>query len=414
MKSRPRLGIVYEPESVPLLTLRRDLSELCDLTWILDPAVVQIADSLPLLRRLGDVTELSLRDPEKSVEKLRSTSLDGLMTFSDGALLDTAILAASLRLPANSAEAATRLVDKWQQRSALRAAGIPTPDFARIESTMSDPSGQEHAAAVRFPAVLKPSTGNGGRHVHRLDRIEDLADIVRSIRQNGFEGDLLLETELIGQSHLPYGDYVSVECAAEGGVMRTVAVTGRMPLAPPFRETGAFVPAELEPDLERLVSDMALAAASAIGVTVGCLHIEIKLTQDGPRIIEVNGRVAGGGIPDLVADATGVSMYELAARSALGFELPPLNTKRVGVVSYQFALQTPLGIETELTEHAVPTLESIDSVRRVGVRARSVSPRSEAGSYDYLLMLYGVARSHNEIVTAYRAMNSVTQPTKPR
>ena len=39
---------------------------------------------------------------------------------------------------------------------------------------------------------------------------------------------------------------------------------------------------------------MASEATKAVGVTIGCLHIEIKLTDQGPVVIEVNGRPGGG------------------------------------------------------------------------------------------------------------------------
>ena len=39
--------------------------------------------------------------------------------------------------------------------------------------------------------------------------------------------------------------------------------------------------------------DIASMAIKALGVRVGFLHTEIKLTPDGPRIIEVNGRLGG-------------------------------------------------------------------------------------------------------------------------
>ena len=103
----------------------------------------------------------------------------------------------------------------------------------------------------------------------------------------------------------------------DAGVPSAVAVTGRMPLAEPFRETGAFLPCVLDSSEQRDVAQMAVIAARALGVRCGCLHTEIKLTGDGPRIIEVNGRVAGGGIADLVAAVKGIDMYESAVRSAL-------------------------------------------------------------------------------------------------
>ena len=68
--------------------------------------------------------------------------------------------------------------------------------------------------------------------------------------------------------------------------------------------------------------ELAERAARALGVDVGCLHTEIKLTIDGPRVIEVNGRL-GGGIPEMLELASGVSLFNVAARVAVEEQYEP-------------------------------------------------------------------------------------------
>ena len=63
--------------------------------------------------------------------------------------------------------------------------------------------------------------------------------------------------------------------------------------------------------------DLATAALRALGVRTGGFHTEIKLTPDGPRVIEVNGRL-GGGVPEMLLQASGESLMRLSMRVALG------------------------------------------------------------------------------------------------
>ena len=63
--------------------------------------------------------------------------------------------------------------------------------------------------------------------------------------------------------------------------------------------------------------EVATAALHALGVRTGGFHTEIKLTPDGPRVIEVNGRI-GGGVPEMLFEASGVSIFNLSMRVALG------------------------------------------------------------------------------------------------
>ena len=115
----------------------------------------------------------------------------------------------------------------------------------------------------------------------------------------------------------PYADYVSVESVVAEGVISHLALTGRFPLAENFRETGFFIPAALNDDDQSAVLALATSAIEALGVTTGCLHTEIKFTPDGPRVIEVNGRV-GGGVPEMLDRAAGVTLVEITLRVALG------------------------------------------------------------------------------------------------
>lgn len=101
------------------------------------------------------------------------------------------------------------------------------------------------------------------------------------------------------------------------GQVAVLAVTGKLPLAPPFRETGYFTPAPLRPDEEAEVRELARVTVETLGVRRGFTHTEIKLTAAGPRLIEVNGRL-GAGVHDLAMRGLGIDVVELAGRVALG------------------------------------------------------------------------------------------------
>ena len=59
-----------------------------------------------------------------------------------------------------------------------------------------------------------------------------------------------------------------------------------------------------------------LQALAALGLGWGPAHVELRLTATGPAVIEVNPRLAGGMIPDLVRSATGIDL--IAATVANG------------------------------------------------------------------------------------------------
>jgi hypothetical protein len=63
-------------------------------------------------------------------------------------------------------------------------------------------------------------------------------------------------------------------------------------------------------------------AIAALEMGAGLVHTEIKLTDDGPVIIEVNGRL-GGGLHRLMPRAGVVDPVALAVALAAGDPLPP-------------------------------------------------------------------------------------------
>ena len=139
--------------------------------------------------------------------------------------------------------------------------------------------------------------------------------------------------------------YVSVESLVIDGRSVPLALSGRFPLAEPFRETGDFMPHPLETEEAETVVAVAIAAAEALGVRSGALHTEIKLTADGPKVIEVNGRVAGGGINAVYAERNGVSIRHLAASVALACRsIRPVRRRAVRRAVHLPALRAAAGL----------------------------------------------------------------------
>ena len=92
---------------------------------------------------------------------------------------------------------------------------------------------------------------------------------------------------------------------------------------PYFVETGHDFPAPLPAaDRDRL-ERTAAAALAALGLDWGAAHVELRLTATGPVIIEVNPRLAGGMIPQLISEALGVDVVWQLVASAAGQAWPP-------------------------------------------------------------------------------------------
>ncbi len=203
-------------------------------------------------------------------------------------------------------------------------------------------------------------------------------------------------------------DYVSVESIVQEGRPVPLAITGKFPLVEPFRESGNFMPHTLGADEASEVLALSTDAALALGVWCGALHTEIKFTADGPRVIEVNGRIGGGGIDSIYTRTHGHSLTELAAEAALGRSVdlvPEAPRQESGPFSYEFFVQPPMGA------HRLRSIAG--SERLLGVAGASTvvlnkSPGDaldwQQGSQGYVVEVGGLVQDRSSLVSVPQAV----------
>ncbi|MBV1850610.1 ATP-grasp domain-containing protein [Catellatospora tritici] len=303
-----RFVVVYDDGAVDPAEIHTGLAPLGDVVYALAPSPHN-ERLAPLLRELGTVVPLDPRTMVADVGRLRP---DAVLTFSERRLRLAAALTSALSLPGHLPTVAETLTDKLRQRAALSAAGVDHVRHAAVRPGAAD----QALAVVGLPAVLKPVVGEGSRDTLLLD---DPATATTTIEATlaATGADFVLEERLVGRDSGRYGDFVSVESVIADGRIGHLGVTGKFPLLPPFREQGQFWPARLDPVERAALTELAARAITALGVHTGITHTEIKLTPDGPRIIEVNGRL-GGFINDLSIRSAGIDAVGLAGRVALG------------------------------------------------------------------------------------------------
>jgi len=97
-------------------------------------------------------------------------------------------------------------------------------------------------------------------------------------------------------------------------------ITAKDRSAPPSRfDLGLHMPPLEGPEVVRAIVDATGTALAAIGFTAGTTHVEVIMTDAGPRIVEMAGRPGGARIPtDLIPLAHGMDFMADSLRIALG------------------------------------------------------------------------------------------------
>jgi len=400
---RLRLAVAYDVTSSSPLELTDALGDRWDIVWVVDTSDRSLGSWIRLLPRLGHVVDRGGRPVAEVAADLAGEAVDGVIAFTDSQLHLAADLAARLGLEGNPPEVVEALIDKGTQRRTLAAAGVPGPRFAVVAPGTPPAEVARLVDGVTYPVVVKPLRGTGSQDTILAP---DAKAVLHHIAVDGIgsDGGWIVE-EWLGELDSAvggrFGAYVSVEAVAQRGEVVPLAVTGKFRLADPFRETGNFLPHLLDPVTADAVVEMAVRAARAMEVRSGALHIEVKLTPDGPRILELNGRVGGGSIDALFAMAHGLTLTELAATVASGRSVDPATLdSRLAPDSFAYAHFTQAPIDAVALEGiaGLDTVGGLDGVVATTVNRTVGDPLDwRVGSQGYVVSVRGLAADRDEL-----------------
>ncbi|MEU1107029.1 ATP-grasp domain-containing protein [Streptomyces tibetensis] len=328
----------------------------------------------------------------------------GVTSSSDYYIATAAQVARRLGLPGPPPEAVADCRDKGTQRRVLEAAGVPGPRFAVVSQLAEAVAA---AQDIGFPAVLKPAQGSGSLGVR-------LCADAGQVRTHAAEllGTTVNERGLAADAHVLVeeavaGDEFSVE-VFDG---RAVAVVSKhLTPHPYFVETGHDVPAAIPDGITGSLTACAESAAAALGLIHGAVHVELRIGSDGPRIIEVNPRLAGGMIPDLLRRARGVDLVRAQVLAALGRPADLTHT-RSATASIRFVTANGDAVVSTRTEHTVAAARAVDGVAEVAFyKTPGTSVKAPQDFRDRLGHVIAVAdtpqRSREAAETAVRGMRT--------
>jgi hypothetical protein len=290
------------------------------------------------LRETRDATELCAVAAELAV----ADPFAGVLAWDEARVLQVAEVARTLGLPGWTPEVAMRCREKDRTRNALAAAGIPQPGFALVSDVDDAVAAAE---SIGFPVVLKPRAMAASLGVVRADSAAELRDRFAFTRDLTIPGSWRYD-EILVEEYLT-GPEVSVDSAVHAGVVAPMFLARKeIGFAPYFEEVGHVVDGADPLLTDRAVGRLLDGVHAALGCTDGMTHTELKLTADGPKVIEVNGRLGGDFIPYLGWHATGIDPGLVAGEIACG--RPPTvvpRWHRFGAVRFHYVERDDTRIE---------------------------------------------------------------------
>ena len=254
---------------------------------------------------------VSTIDIDGVTKTAKDFSPDGIMTLAtDMPMRSIAAAAKACGLPGIAMDTAIKSTDKGEMIKAFEASGVEHPWYFVVNNKVELDSIKNH---ITFPCVMKPTDNSGSRGVVLVKSFEELDDSYAYTSVSSRSGGVIIEEYLVGKE-------VSVEIIVLNGVPNVLTVTDKLTTgAPHFVEMGHSQPSTIDEVGLNKIRDLACRAVKSVGIKNGPAHVEIMLTDNGPRMIELGARMGGDCITThLVPLSTGVDMVKATIDIACG------------------------------------------------------------------------------------------------
>ena len=245
-----------------------------------------LADNYNHYESLDAVKEFIVNNP--------TVKIDGALTFWEDDIPLLAKICREFKFIGNSVEAALNTRDKFRMQEVLRATGQP---YIRQKLLKTNEDLEFAVREIGFPSIIKPVYGSDSQFVVYVNDEQEARDAYRYVLKNCTpEYDPIYKynkKQFIYQEYID-GQEFSLECFVQHGVPHVVGIHEKTAMDLPFFvETGDYIPPRITEEQEAILVKTAEAALIVLGVRNSLAHVEIKLSKNGPKIIEVASRMGG-------------------------------------------------------------------------------------------------------------------------
>lgn len=311
--------------------LLEQLSEAYDVWLVSDE---QVTWQQPFIQGSSKVDDYEPDTLERAVADVRQIGkVAGLVCWDERYIIATADVAARLGLPSAGPQGIRGCRDKALSRALLSAAGVRQPT-SKLCGGIDE--AVEYARTLSFPLIVKPRGMGASIGVALVNNEAELRERYAKAYEASFQGAKDFHSGVLIEEFIE-GPEISVDGRVVNGAYEPLFVARKsVGLPPHFEEVGHVVrhddPLLYDAELRRTLTQ----AHYAVGFQNGITHTELKLTPEGPVIIEINGRLGGDLIPFLATLALGLQPGRLAGQIACGEANDPEERPLRGAAAIRF------------------------------------------------------------------------------
>lgn len=348
-----------------------------------------------------NVSTIDVEGVKKVSKKFRP---DGIITLAtDMPMRAIAAACEACGLPGISYETAVKATDKAEMIKAFEEHGVEHPWYFIVPNKDKLDVIMEK---ITFPCIMKPTDNAGSRGVVLVHNRQELKDTYEYSHGASRSGTIIIEEYLQGPEF-------SIEVMVINGKAHILQITDKLTTgAPHFVEIGHSQPTRQTNEQQEKIQDLTYRAVKAVGINTGPAHVEMILTKDGPKMVELGARMGGDCITThLVPLSTGIDMVKETIKVACG-KTPNIEKKcRRGSAIRYFSTSTGILKRIDGVEEAkkIPGIQEITIVKEIGTQITDIG-----SSVDRIGFVIAQANTVDEAVKiCEKAINEVRISVEP-
>ncbi|MCJ8009852.1 ATP-grasp domain-containing protein [Lederbergia wuyishanensis] len=237
-----------------------------------------------------------------------------------------------------SSRAIEIMENKEETRSFLKDQSY-TPKFSIINPGDSLDSVSEK---MTFPVIVKFPKSTGSKDVLFAANKDEFIRHTKNLQEKNPNEAMIAEEYIEGKQYLVEA-MIHNNKVMIAGIIEQEIIRGRR-----FIITGYGIlvdpPVYLMSSIEKILNSV----VSKFNIVNGTLHLELRSTGSGLKIIEINPRISGGAMNNMLKAAYGFSLVEETLKLFLG-ETPSLEPKEKNHIYTQYVIVTKKGILERVT-----------------------------------------------------------------
>ncbi|MEK4213669.1 biotin carboxylase [Bacillus wiedmannii] len=256
-----------------------------------------------------------------TIEKLNKSgkNIKGIFSFIDPYVYVAARLSEKFCSNIVSTNAIHHMENKILTRNVLKDLPISL-SYLIYKPTESLSSFFKKTNKINFPLIVKSPKSTGSKDVLLVKDNDQLILSIQSLLKKLPNEEILLEEYIDGPQYL-------VEILVQNGKVHIIAVIEQeITLFERFIVTGYSLLGQVDKRLYNSLFNAVNSVIQAFNMKNGACHLELRRIKDVWKLIEINPRISGGAMNDIIEIGHGINLVQETIRLMLGNK-PSLNKK---------------------------------------------------------------------------------------